>query len=248
MSPAPHPRRGMTLIEIMVVIAVLALVMAVGIPSMAGLLDLQRRGAAKELAQTMGALVDEAALRNVTFRMAFDLDANTWKVEVGDPGTLVFSSPEERQDYERDLHDKMSRYTQREIDEGLAEDELGADPTNGQFEGLMDASFTTEKALPSDSRFDFVYTPQYAPDGARSELDPGDEPPEEAEERTIAYTYIFPDGSAEHTVIRIVDINDPEDGYTIAIEPLTGRVSLTTEVVEPGQSLSWLPVEGPQIP
>ena len=248
MIPSPRPRQGMTLIEIMVVIAVLGLIMAVGVPSLAGLLDLQRRGAAKELAQTYGALVDEAALRNVTFRMVFDLDANTWKVEVGDPGTLVFSSPEERKTYERDLHDKMSRYTEREIEEGLAEDELGTDPTNGQFEGLIDASFTTDKSLPSDSRFDFVYTPQYAPDGARSERDPGEELPEDDEDRTIAYTYIFPDGSAEHTVIRIVDISDPDDGYTIAVEPLTGRVSLTADLVEPGQSLSWLPVEGPQIP
>ena len=248
MRPPLRHRRGMTLIEILVVVAVLALIVGVSIPSLAGLLDLQRRGAAKELAQTYSALVDEAALRNVTFRVALDLDANTWKVEVGDPGTLVFASPEERQEYERELHDKMARFTQREIEEGVAEDELGTDPTNGQFEGLQEASFVTEKQLPNDTRIEYVYTPQYAPDGATSELEWDEEPPEDPADRTIAYTYIFPDGSAEHTVIRLVDVEDPEDGYTIEVEPLTGKVTLSTDIVEPGQSMAWLPVEGPQIP
>lgn len=239
---------GLTLVEILVVMGVLSLVLAVAVPTMAGIFDLQRRAAAKELAQTYQVLVDEAALRNVTFRVAYDLDANTWQVEVGDPNTLVFGSPEEREEYEREIHDKMSRYTEREIEEGLADDEMGDDPTNGQFEGLTDTTFVTKKRLPAETRFAFVYTPQYGADGMRSELEPGDEPPEELEDRAIAYTYVFPDGSAEHTVVRIEDENDPDDGYTIEVEPLTGKVSLSTDVLEPGQSLAWLPVEGPLIP
>ena len=241
-------RAGLTLVEILVVIGVLGLILAVTVPTMAGVFDLQRRAAAKELAQTYQVLVDEAALRNVTFRVAYDLDANSWKVEVGDPNTLVFGSPEEREAYEQDLHDKMSRYTERELEEGRVDDELLDDPTNGQFEGLQDSALVTEKSLPSSTRIAFVYTPQYGPDGARSELEPGDELPEEDEDRTIAYTYVFPDGSAEHTVVRLEDAEDPEDGYTIEVEPLTGKVNLSLDVLEPGQSLAWLPVEGPVIP
>ena len=45
-------RSGMTLIEIIVVIAVLGVIAAVTVPSLAGLLDMQRRGSAKELALT----------------------------------------------------------------------------------------------------------------------------------------------------------------------------------------------------
>ena len=137
----------------------------------------------------------------------------------------------------------MSRYTRGE--EEVAEDDLGEDPTQGQFEGLSELGFVTEQ-LPSDTRVEFVYTPQYAPDGARSSWSPEELP--ELEDRTIAHTYIFPDGSAEHTVVRLVDVDDPDDGYTIEVEPLTGKVNLTTEVIEPGQSMAWLPVEGPQIP
>ena len=73
-------RTGMTLIEIMVVVAVLGLLAGVGIPALSGILDLQQRGAAKEIAQTYTMLVDEAALRNQTFRIAYYLDAGTWQV------------------------------------------------------------------------------------------------------------------------------------------------------------------------
>ena len=59
---------------------------------------------------------------------------------------------------------------------------------------------------------------------------------------------MFPDGSAEHTVVRLEDAEDPEDGYTIEVEPLTGKVNLSLDVLEPGQSLAWLPLEGPVIP
>ena len=92
--PSTH-RGGLTLIEIVVAIAVMALIAAVTLPAMGGLFDLQQRGAVKELGITYTWLLDEAALRNATFRMVFDLDRGTWKVEVGDPDTVVFSTPEE---------------------------------------------------------------------------------------------------------------------------------------------------------
>lgn len=240
-------RTGMTLIEIMVVVAVLGLLAGVGIPALSGILDLQQRGAAKEIAQTYTMLVDEAALRNQTFRIAYDLDAGTWQVEMGDPNTLVFGSPEEREKVERELKDKMARYTEREIAEGVAAADLG-DEASQQFENVDDPAFTTRNKLPPGSAFAFVYTPQYGIEGARPSVPLGEEAPEEAEEHSMAYTYVFPDGSAEHTVVRVVKIDEPEDGYTIEVEPLTGKVSLTTDVVEPGQSMAWLPVDGPSLP
>ncbi len=76
----------MTLIEIMVVVALIALVMGVSVPTLRGVLDAEQAGAARELVMTYRYLRDEAALRNVTFRVAYNLDARTYKVEVGEPG------------------------------------------------------------------------------------------------------------------------------------------------------------------
>ena len=87
----------MTLLEIMVVMAIIALVMAVSIPAVSNVLHIQQVGTTRELAQTYRFLREEAAMRNVTFRIAYNLDARTYKIEVGDPDTLIFTDPEERE-------------------------------------------------------------------------------------------------------------------------------------------------------
>lgn len=236
-------RHGLTLIEIMVAIALMATIAAIGVPAMSGLLDLKQRSAAKELAQTYTWLLDEAALRNVAFRMVYNLDRSTWTIEAGDPNTLVFTSPEKREEFDERLEDDMSRYTQREVDEGEAED---VESQRGRFTGLaeLDVPFTTSKPLPDGTRFAYVYTPQYEEGGIEPTKDG---PPEDPEDDQIAYTYVFPDGTAEHTVVRIVDDEDNDDGWTIEVLPVSGEVRLSTDLVDPQDSLSWVPDEGPEL-
>jgi prepilin-type N-terminal cleavage/methylation domain-containing protein len=236
-------RHGLTLIEIMVAIALMATIAAIGVPAMSGLLDLKQRSAAKELAQTYTWLLDEAALRNVAFRMVYNLDRSTWTIEAGDPNTLVFTNPEKREEFDERIEDDMSRYTQREVDEGEAED---VESQRGRFTGLaeLDVPFTTSKPLPNGTRFAYVYTPQYEEGG----LEPTKEgPPEDVEDDQIAYTYVFPDGTAEHTVVRIVDEEDNENGWTIEVLPVSGEIRLSTDLVDPSDSLDWVPDEGPEL-
>ena len=233
-------RDGMTLVEVMVVIAIVALVFGLAIPGVGAILDLQQRDAAKTIAQTYTWLLDEAAMRNASFRVVYYLDRNSWQVEVGDPDALVFGTPEERETFEQQLRDDMSRYTQRELEEGKAAE---LEEKSGKFQGLSDNVFKVAQPLPDDCAFAYIYTPQYAPDG----LSPSPEPPDDPADERVAYTYIFPNGTAEHTVIRIVDREDPEDGYTIEVEPISGRVHLSTDMVDPSTSMAWLPEEGPAI-
>jgi len=236
---------GLTLIEIVVVMAIMGLIAVVAVPSLRGLLDLQQRSGAKQLASTYTWLIDEAALRNATFRLAFNLDEGTWKVEVGDANSVVFGTPEEREKYDEELKARLKRYTKRELEEGAADEVKGA---MGRFEGLSDPAFTTEQRLPNGTHFGFVWTPEYPDDGvgpSKDALD-GKEPDPEAEPN-MAYSYIFSDGSAEHTVIRIVSDEDPDEGYTVEVEPLSGRVHLDGDLVDPKQSMAWLPAEGPRL-
>lgn len=233
-------RAGMSLLEIMVVLAIMAAVLAIGIPSLSAIFDLQQRGAARELGMTYSFLVNEAAMRNVTFRIAYHLDENYYQIEVGDPDTLVFSDPDSRARFEQDREDRMRYLTRREAEEAAANGE--SQDALERFQGLNAPGFESRVELPSNSMFAFVYTPQY--DGPQT---PSEEPPEKAEDATVVYSYVFANGVAEHTVVRIVDASDPEDGYTVEVEPLSGKVSVESELRDIGESMSWIPDEAPSI-
>ncbi len=229
----------MSLLEIMAVMAIMAVVLGIGAPSMAALLDVQQRGAARELAQTFRFLEDEAAMRNVTFRVAFNLDTNAYRIEVGDPNTLVFSDPEQRAEAEQERERAMRRFSR-------SGDKDGADAAaegQGRFANLDVPGFASEIQLPEGTAFGWVWTPQYG-EPQRAEADArrdDDEGPR------VVYAYVFSTGEVEHTVVRIVDPDDAEDGYTVEVEPLSGAVSVVTEDVDPAARFAWLPEEGPTL-
>lgn len=228
----PRLRSAFTLIEVMVALAIMVALLAVGIPSLYALFDLEQRGAARNLAMTYQYLVTEAAMRNVTFRIAYNLDESTYLIEVGDPDTLVFSDPETRVAYE-EAEERRLRFASR------ATEEAEASAAAQRFAGLSQPGFKDKVELPGGTRFGFVYTPQYdgpqAPDPEREE----DDPPR------IVYSYVFANGEAEYTVVRLVSESDPEDGYSVEVEPVSGNVRVDAELADIGASLAWLPDEPP---
>lgn len=231
-------RRGVSLIEMMVVMAVIAVVLGVGAPVLSSVFDLQQRGEAKALADVYKLLQTEAMLRNVTFRIAFNLDKRTWKVEVGDPGALIFSDPRERERFDEEQERQLKRFTDKEIEQGEASDVVNR---QGRFEGLQVPGFPTGGTLPDGCEYAYVYTPQYG-----APVTPSKEAPESPDEESVVYSHIFPDGTMEFTVIRIVDSDDPADGYTVEVEPFSGEVKLETEETAIGADLAWIPAEAPE--
>lgn len=233
----------------MVVIAIIGVVLLVSIPAVSNALALQQTGFTNELAQTYRFLHDEAAMRNVTFRIVYDLDKQLYTIEAGDPNTLIFTNPEDLQDYEEEQAEKMSEYTQRELEEG-GDEELNK-LMEKRFSGLEDDALNTTVEVPRGSVIQWVYTPQYGEpvemerdlrEATEEELEDLDE-----EDRNLVYSYIFPNGFTEHTVIRVQDEDDADDGMTIEVEPLTGRVVVTDEIIEPEDSFEWIPEEGPAL-
>lgn len=228
-------RAGMTLVEIMVALAIIGIVSAVAIPSLSGVFDVQQRASARDIARLYQFMLSEAALRDVTFRVAYDLDGGSWKVEVGDPDTLVFGTPEEMKEWEEEqLKKTVSRFKKT--------DPAEADADNPRFADLSYPGLDSDGQLPDNCMFAWVYTPQYG-EAQR----PSDPPPEEGSPHRIVYSYVFPDGTAEYTMVRIVDSSDEEDGYTVEIEPLSGEARVDADVLDPLQAMSWLPTEGPAI-
>ena len=230
----------MSLLEIMAVMAIMAVVLGIGAPSMAALLDVQQRGAARELAQTFRFLQDEATMRNVTFRVAFNLDTNGYRIEVGDPNTLVFSDPAQREAVEQERERAMRRFS-RGADKAAAE---GAAEGQGRFANLDVPGFASDVRLPEGTAFGWVWTPQY---GEPQRPDTGERPRGDDDPPRVVYAYVFSNGEVEHTVVRVVDPDDTEDGYTVEVEPLSGAVSVVTEEIDPTARFAWLPEEAPTL-
>ena len=223
-------RAGITIIEVMVVIAIILAVAAIAVPAVGSMMALEQRKTAKNLALTYELLHDQAVLRNVTFRVAYHIDANFYQIEVGRPDTLIFSTPEARQEHEEALADKLSRFTDEEKAE-LAQESA--------FSQLINR-FNTKVELPRGTRFGGVYTPQYEdmvkPSGS-------DDP----EDWTVVYSYIFPSGQAEHTVVHLVEADDEESGFSVEVAPLSGRVALLPELIDHRDRFSWVPDNAPEL-
>ena len=230
-TPRYTSRTGLSLTEIMVVLVIGILLVGVLTPNLAAFFLLDQRSAARELALLYEQLHDEAVMRNVTFRVAYDLRNNTYEVQVGDPKVLIHTNPEAREDFEAIIQRRMDQMTETERQEFLSK--------RKQFQKL-DARFKTKFELPSGTVFGGVYTPQY-PEMMR---------PEDLDEDFdgIVYSYIFANGQSEHAVILMVTDGEEDDGYTIEVEPLSGAVRLHGEVIDWEDSHDFVPDEAPDLP
>lgn len=230
-------RRGMTLLEVMVSVAIMLLFAGVLVASLDGVLLLEQRGAARRLALIYEQLHDEAVLRNKTFRVSFDVEEGSYEIEVGDANALIFTNPEDREEAEENERDKLA---------DMSPEERKAYMERQGFATYSGDSFSGKIKLPGNTRFKSVYTPQYEEPVTPRER--GERRDEDMPRR--AFSYIFANGFAEYTVIQIVDAEaeDDEDGFTITVDPLSGRVEFHSELVDHHDAFDYVPDEGPRLP
>ena len=179
-------------------------------------------------------LHDEAIMRNVTFRIGFNLSDNSYQVEAGDPRTLIFESSEEREDYRDEMRGR--------IESTSDEEKLNRDKPKG-FE-KFNAAYSTKRSMPGGTIIAGVYTPQHEEMVRPRKFDDDDD---KREGGNIVYAYIFASGFSEHTVVEITSEDDTSDGYTVEVEPLSGAVTLHSTLIDWEDSFDFVPEEGPSL-
>ncbi len=100
-----HAQAGVTLIEIMVVLGLMALMIAVAAPSLRTVLGADQRQAASELAATLRAVYEEAVVRNQPMRVTYDLDGRAYWVEASDHA-VIFRNRKQADAFEEFLEEK----------------------------------------------------------------------------------------------------------------------------------------------
>jgi len=161
----------------MIVVGVIALAATLAVPALASITGANARKAAGELAGSMRALYDVAALRNATCRMALDLEKRSWWAECA-PGRAGIAHDPERAS-ERSLEERFPDEKDAEVRKLLAE------TTFGKLEDRL----VRARELPGRAAFGPVHV-----DGRRGAVESG-----------VAYVYFFAGGQAQHAVVPIVD-------------------------------------------
>lgn len=170
----PQPR-GFTLVELLIVLGVVALATTFVVPALRSVSGANARKAAGELAGSMRALFDIAALRHATCRMALDLDGGAWWAECA-PGRAGIARDPERAE---SLSDRFPQEPDEEIQRLLARTEFGA----------LEDRVVKKRELPGSTRFGPVKV-----EGRRGALEEG-----------TAYVYFFSGGQAQRAYVPLVD-------------------------------------------
>ena len=215
-SPRCRPA-GFTLIELVIVIALLALMVTIVVPSVVNIFGANLRSTVSEVAGAIRFTYDLAARKNVPFRLVFDLDEQAYWVESSSEKYL-FDREKTRvsdgrldEDAEKEKERGRSRrFVDRSYIEGGEMWQPKGKPSFSDFAGR----YTKKKPLPEDIIFQDVWVAHQ----------------EDRVTAGRAYLYCFPTGMTERAVIHIGD--DAEDAYTLVVQALTGVVKIHPGYVE----------------
>ena len=210
--------RGMTLIEILVVLAIVAGLMSISVYTF-GLLtqgDLKRD--AMKMTSAIKYTYNQAALNNTQYRMVLDLDANTYHTEV------VKSALVDR---------PASAKTRKEDEELLTEEARKLAAKRKRETDLYDEKeenpFGISRRVSYERVQDGVLKDGKLGDGVTIEKVYLGEP--EAKEEGKVSVNFFPNGYQEAAIIIIK--NPQGSYYSLQLEPFTGRVLLFSKELDP---------------
>jgi general secretion pathway protein H len=203
--------RGFTLIEILIVVAVIGVVALAAAPAVSSLTGANARSAAGEIAGASRYLFDTAALRHETCRLVVDIDHREWWAECTTPAPgagTVRSQP------------VLGKDGSTEDDEAALARGFSDEPSAEKRKLLARAGFTEfkdrqvqKRKLRGGAAFDRVWTPR--------QRDP--------QTKGKAYVYFFPQGQVDAAHIPVADGGN---AYTVVTQPLTGRARVVTGIPE----------------
>jgi general secretion pathway protein H len=230
----PGPDSGFTLIEILIVMAIFALVVGLGTRGIRALAKSDLRASSAELSGAIRYLFDRASTTGKIHRLVFDLVDGKYWAEVSDDRFYVPREAETLADVrireEKEAAEdeearkkaeeraKLAERTGATSSFDLSKLEVGEfKPKRAQFAAFKEVALkpVTLKKVKIYS----VYTPRLV----------------DAVTAGRAFLYFFPLGQTEAA---IVTLSDPkgESFYSLVVHPITGRVEVKSELVNPPQT------------
>lgn len=223
-------RRGITLIELVVALGIVVVLFAAVVFGVGALTGARAKESSAELAGTIRALYDSAALSGKTCRLVFELPGKSdddkevkYHAECAKGGITAGANREDEQK-EASRRDKKARDDANDTrfksfssdDRGPNLQELMAREKNRVEESAKFAAFSSEdvveRSLPSGVEVE-VWTSKL-----KTPVKSG-----------VAYLYFFPQGFTERAQIYV---RQGKNVWTLTVSPLTGKTVIHAEALE----------------
>jgi len=219
----PSQVHGLTLIEITVALGIVVLLFAAVVFGVGALTGAKAKESSTELAGTIRALYDTAALSGRTCRLVFTLPQPrdeetpvTWRAECANSGATANAKRDEELREARSAKDKLKdddRFRRLDSDaaptlQQLQEQEKERVDSAAKFSNFSNED-VVEKTLPSNVKIEVWTQKQREP--AKS---------------GVAYLYFFPQGYTERAQVWV---RQGDNTWTLTISPLTGKTKIHNE-------------------
>lgn len=192
--------RGFTLLEILIVIAILGLVALVAIPSINNTFRFSVKSSAQDIATLIKDTSNSAQVTGKIHRIVYDLSKEQYWVEWTSDEALLDS--EESKKYEQEHQTIFKKST--------------SDETRPQGASFSMAKTLTskKKSLPIGVKYKDVITEQT----------------EEPITEGVAYTYVFPHGITEKTIVHLTD--SAKNDVSLIVSNLLGRSQIEGRYID----------------
>ncbi len=204
---------GLTLIELMVAIAIIAVMFVVAASELRHLFDVDLKSSANHIASMMRYLSNKAVTENLYVRAVYDFETQSYWVEQSPDPFLIAPELKEAKFGQPDT--KKTAKEKSEAKKQEAKKEISPEEPSAFV--ASESMVLKKTKLPSSVRFKDVYV-----DYVGNKKDSGQ-----------VYTYFFPDGYATGTIVHLQNADDDNDVFSIELLSLSGRVRVTREYVEP---------------
>jgi general secretion pathway protein H len=215
---------GFTLIEVMIAMALVALMVIAGVMGVRSLAKSDLRATATRMAGAMRYLFDRASTTGRIHRLVLDFDTGKYWAEVTDDA-FVFGAGKETEETRRLEAEKVAK--EEEAQRIAAE-------RDAFFGTQIPSRYIPKPFIPKRAKFDVFRGTAMKPVALKSNVTLADvytprllTPLAEGK----GYVYFFPLGMTEAAVIHLSD-KKRETFYTLIVHPLTGRVSVKNAFVE----------------
>jgi general secretion pathway protein H len=227
-----RPQAGFTLLEIMVVIAIGALIMGSAVRGFRSLAKSDLRAGTAHLSGAIRYLFDRASTTGKYHRLVLDLNDGRYWAEVSDDRFYI--PHEAESDRERRKREEEDTKGDQE-EKAKAEKMMDRGGSGSSYSGTFDmGKLEAGDFRPKRARFGAFKETALKPVAMKNVKITGVYTPRMTDEITAgrAHIYFFPMGQAEPAIVHLSDPKG-EAQYSIVVHPITGRVKIYDYFVKP---------------